>query len=47
LRDGVRAGIDGGGLHIVELCTDRARNQALHREAWAAAAQVLQQSPSN
>ena len=41
LRRGVAAGVAGGGLHIVELHTDRARNVVLHREAWAAVADAL------
>jgi 2-succinyl-5-enolpyruvyl-6-hydroxy-3-cyclohexene-1-carboxylate synthase len=41
LRGAVAAGIGGRGLHIVEMRTDRTRNVALHREAWAAVAGVL------
>ena len=41
LRVGVRAGIAGRGLHIVELRTDRGRNVGLHRAAWAAVAAAL------
>jgi 2-succinyl-5-enolpyruvyl-6-hydroxy-3-cyclohexene-1-carboxylate synthase len=41
LRRGVAAGLAGRGLHLVELRTDRARNVALHREAWAAVADAL------
>jgi 2-succinyl-5-enolpyruvyl-6-hydroxy-3-cyclohexene-1-carboxylate synthase len=41
LRRGVAAGVAGRGLHLVELRTDRARNVALHREAWAAVADAL------
>jgi hypothetical protein len=33
--------VAGGGLHIVELRTDRARNVVLHRDAWAAVADAL------
>lgn len=36
LRRSVTASIAGGGLHIVELRSDRARNVELHRDAWAA-----------
>lgn len=36
LRRSVTASIAGGGLHIVEMRTDRARNVELHRDAWAA-----------
>jgi 2-succinyl-5-enolpyruvyl-6-hydroxy-3-cyclohexene-1-carboxylate synthase len=41
LREAVRAGLDGRGLHIVEMSSDRARNVTLHREAWAAVAAAL------
>ena len=41
LRDGVTAGIRGGGLHIIEMRTDRERNVVLHRDAWAAVASAL------
>jgi 2-succinyl-5-enolpyruvyl-6-hydroxy-3-cyclohexene-1-carboxylate synthase len=41
LRAGVLAGIDGTGLHIVEMRSDRARNLVLHREAWARVASAL------
>ena len=34
----VRAAVDGGGVRIVRLHTDRQRNVALHRAAWAAVA---------
>ncbi|MBI2765768.1 MAG: 2-succinyl-5-enolpyruvyl-6-hydroxy-3-cyclohexene-1-carboxylic-acid synthase [Chloroflexi bacterium] len=30
----------GRGLHVIEVPTDRARNRAMHREAWAAAAEA-------
>lgn len=36
LREAVTSGVTGRGLHLVELRTDRARNVALHRDAWAA-----------
>ena len=41
LRQGVMAGVTGGGLHIIEMRTDRERNVVLHREAWAAVARAL------
>ena len=40
-RTGVRAGVAGRGLHVVELRTDRARNVGLHRAAWAVVASAL------
>ena len=36
LRRAVTASIIGSGLHIVERRTDRARNDELHKNAWAA-----------
>ena len=41
LKRAVATGVAGGGLHIVELHTNRARNVVLHREAWAAVADAL------
>lgn len=41
LRAAVEAGTAGRGLHIIEMRTDRARNVALHRDAWAAVARAL------
>ena len=43
-RDALTVGIAGGGLHIIELRTDRERNVILHREAWAAVSAALSQS---
>ncbi len=40
-RDGIRAGLASGGLTIVEVPTDRARNVALHDEVWAAVEAAL------
>jgi 2-succinyl-5-enolpyruvyl-6-hydroxy-3-cyclohexene-1-carboxylate synthase len=41
LRQAVTPGIEGKGLHIVEMRTDRARNVILHREALSAVASAL------
>lgn len=41
LRRAVTAGVEGRGLHIVEVRTDRARNVVLHREALSAVAKAL------
>jgi 2-succinyl-5-enolpyruvyl-6-hydroxy-3-cyclohexene-1-carboxylate synthase len=41
LRNGVKHGLAGKGLHIIEVRTDRARNVELHRDAWAAVAADL------
>jgi 2-succinyl-5-enolpyruvyl-6-hydroxy-3-cyclohexene-1-carboxylate synthase len=35
-RAAVQRGIEAGGLHIVEVPTERARNVTLHREIWQA-----------
>jgi 2-succinyl-5-enolpyruvyl-6-hydroxy-3-cyclohexene-1-carboxylate synthase len=35
-RAAVQRGIEAGGLHIVEVPTERARNVMLHREIWQA-----------
>lgn len=40
-REAVAAGMAGGGLSIVELRTDRARNVELHREVWRAVAAAV------
>ena len=40
-RGAVSAGVNGSGLHIIEMRTDRARNVTLHREAWARVARAL------
>jgi len=44
LRAAVVAGVRGRGLHIVELRTDRARNVALHRDAWRAVADAIHET---
>ncbi len=40
-RAAVRAGLDGHGLQIVEVPTERDRNVALHREFWPLVSQAL------
>jgi 2-succinyl-5-enolpyruvyl-6-hydroxy-3-cyclohexene-1-carboxylate synthase len=40
-RAAVQAGIAQGGLHIVEVPTDRRRNVVLHRRCWPAVAEAL------
>src|SRR5690606_13710922 len=42
LRKVVAAGVDAGGLHIIELRTDRMRNVELHREARDAVFRALE-----
>ena len=46
LRRELTASLDRPGLSIVELATDRRRNVALHREAWAAVARALDALPA-
>jgi 2-succinyl-5-enolpyruvyl-6-hydroxy-3-cyclohexene-1-carboxylate synthase len=41
LRNAITAGVEGKGLHIVEIRTERARNVALHQGAVAAVARAL------
>jgi 2-succinyl-5-enolpyruvyl-6-hydroxy-3-cyclohexene-1-carboxylate synthase len=41
LRRAITAGVEGKGLHIVELRTNRSRNVALHRDAVSAVARAL------
>lgn len=41
LRSAVATGVSGGGLHLIEFCTDRARNVELHRHAWEAVDRAL------
>ena len=40
-RDAVRTGIASGGLHIVEVPSDRARNVELHRRVWPAVSAAI------
>jgi 2-succinyl-5-enolpyruvyl-6-hydroxy-3-cyclohexene-1-carboxylate synthase len=40
-RAAVQRGIEAGGLHIVEVPTERARNVTLHREMWQAVSTAL------
>jgi 2-succinyl-5-enolpyruvyl-6-hydroxy-3-cyclohexene-1-carboxylate synthase len=41
LRGAIGDGLASGGLHVVELRTDRARNVTLHREMWRVVAAAL------
>jgi 2-succinyl-5-enolpyruvyl-6-hydroxy-3-cyclohexene-1-carboxylate synthase len=43
-RRAVRAGIEQGGLHIVEIRTERARNVVQHRRCWQVVAEALSQT---
>ncbi len=40
-RTAVQRGIEAGGLHIVEVPTERARNVTLHREIWQSVSKAL------
>ncbi len=33
-RKGVRRGLDTGGLHVIEVPTERASNVKMHRQLW-------------
>jgi 2-succinyl-5-enolpyruvyl-6-hydroxy-3-cyclohexene-1-carboxylate synthase len=41
-RSAVRSGLEGRGLNIIEVRTDRARNVALHRAIWPKVAESLE-----
>jgi 2-succinyl-5-enolpyruvyl-6-hydroxy-3-cyclohexene-1-carboxylate synthase len=43
-RVALRAGMSGGGLHVVEVPTARASNVALHRELWRAVDAALDEA---
>ncbi len=43
-RGAVEAGIEAGGLHIVEVRTERRRNVVLHRRCWPAVAEAATRS---
>jgi 2-succinyl-5-enolpyruvyl-6-hydroxy-3-cyclohexene-1-carboxylate synthase len=45
-RTAVQRGIDAGGLHIVEVPTERARNVTLHREIWQVVSEALAREES-
>jgi 2-succinyl-5-enolpyruvyl-6-hydroxy-3-cyclohexene-1-carboxylate synthase len=40
-RDAVQDALEGGGLRVVEVRTERERNVALHRAAWEAVTEVV------
>src|SRR5262249_61830381 len=40
-RAAVQRGLETGGLHIVEVPTERARNVTLHREMWKIVTEAL------
>jgi 2-succinyl-5-enolpyruvyl-6-hydroxy-3-cyclohexene-1-carboxylate synthase len=44
-RAAVRRGLAEGGLHVVEVPTERRRNVALHREIWGAVSAALSHWP--
>ncbi len=41
-REAVGAGMEQGGLHVVEVATDRATNVTMHRHLWQAVSDALQ-----
>jgi 2-succinyl-5-enolpyruvyl-6-hydroxy-3-cyclohexene-1-carboxylate synthase len=40
-RKGVRRGLDSGGLHVIEVPTERASNVKMHRQLWEAVGKAL------
>ena len=45
-RQATLAGLEGSGLHVVEVPTERARNVALHRQLWPRVARALAGEPT-
>ena len=43
-RDAVRAGLAEGGLHVIEVPTEREDNVRMHRQFWQVVAQALQEA---
>jgi 2-succinyl-5-enolpyruvyl-6-hydroxy-3-cyclohexene-1-carboxylate synthase len=42
-RSAITQGISAGGLHVVEVRTERASNVTMHRQLWKAVAEALKQ----
>ena len=40
-RKGVRRGLDSGGLHVIEVPTERASNVKMHRQLWEVVGKAL------
>jgi len=40
-RKGVRRGLDSGGLHVIEVPTERASNVKMHRQLWEVVSKAL------
>ncbi|MBO0783477.1 MAG: 2-succinyl-5-enolpyruvyl-6-hydroxy-3-cyclohexene-1-carboxylic-acid synthase, partial [Ktedonobacteraceae bacterium] len=44
-RVGVQQGMEAGGLHVVEVVTERASNVAMHRQLWRTVEGALREQP--
>jgi 2-succinyl-5-enolpyruvyl-6-hydroxy-3-cyclohexene-1-carboxylate synthase len=46
-REALKTGIENGGLHVIELHTERASNVSMHRQLWQAVSDALEAEPDD